>query len=200
MRLRRAWVWGGFLVAGLALSAAVRGSGVRIESIDGVTLKPFEPAGRASVVFFVARDCPVSNSYAPEIQRVCQEYGAKGVTCSLMYEDVEAPGTQLDGEVRAHLREYGYRDIPAAIDRSRAIASHATATITPQAVVADRSGAIRYRGRIDNFYAALGVARQQVTERDLRLALDAVLAGAPVARPETEAVGCYIVDPAVLRK
>ena len=117
-----------------------------------------------------------------------------------MYEDVEAPGTRLDGEVRAHLREYGYRDIPAAIDRSRAIASHAKATITPQAVVVDRSGAIRYRGRIDNFYAALGVARQQVTERDLRLALDAVLAGAPVAKPETEAVGCYIVDPAVLRK
>ena len=200
MRLWRAWMWSGFLVAGLALSAAVRGSGVRIDSIDGVTLQPFEPAGRASIVFFVARDCPVSNSYAPEIQRVCQEYGAKGVTCSLMYEDVEARGTRLDGEVRAHLREYGYRDMPAAIDRSRAIARHATATITPQAVVVDRSGAIRYRGRIDNFYAALGVARQQVTERDLRLALDAVLAGAPVAKPETEAVGCYIVDPAVLRK
>jgi hypothetical protein len=117
-----------------------------------------------------------------------------------MYEDVEAPGTQLDGEVRAHLHEYGYRDIPAAIDRSRAIASHAKATITPQAVVVDRSGAIRYRGRIDNFYAALGVARQRVTERDLRVALDSVLSGAPVAKPETEAVGCYIVDPAVLSK
>ena len=78
MRLRRAWVWGGFLVAGLALSAAVRGSGVRIESIDGVTLKPFEPAGRASVVFFVARDCPVSNGYAPEIQRVCQRVRREG--------------------------------------------------------------------------------------------------------------------------
>ena len=200
MRLRRAWVGGGFLVAGLALSAAVRGSGVRIESVDGVTLKPFEPAGRASVVFFIARDCPISNAYAPEIQRVCREYGAKGVECSLMYEDIEAPGARLDGEVRAHRHEYGYRDMPAAIDRSRAIANRVKATITPQAVVVDRSGAIRYRGRIDNFYAALGVARQQVTERDLRLALDAVLSGAPVAKPETEAVGCYIADPAVLRK
>ena len=33
---------------------------------------------------------------------------------------------------------------------------HAKASITPQAVVVDRAGAIRYRGRIDNFYAALG--------------------------------------------
>ena len=200
MRLRRACAWSAFLVAAVALAAAVRGAGVRIESIDGVTLKPFEPAGQASVIFFVARDCPVSNAYAPEIQRVCQEYGSQGVACALMYEDIEAPGTRLDAEVRTHLREYGYREMPAAIDRSRAIATHAKASITPQAVVIDRTGAIRYRGRIDNFYAALGVSRQQVTERDLRVALDAVLAGKPVAKPETDAVGCFIVDPAVLRK
>ncbi len=192
--------WCGATVATVALAAAVHGAGVRIESIDGITLKPFEPAGRASVIFFVARDCPVSNAYAPEIQRVCHEYGSKGVACSLMYEDIEAPGTRLDAEVRAHLREYGYTDIPAAVDRSRAIARQAKATITPQAVVVDRAGAIRYRGRIDNFYAALGVARQHVTERDLRVALDAVLAGRPVVKPETDAVGCYIVDPAVMRK
>ena len=199
MRMRRVLMWV-FLVAGIGLAAAVRGAAVRIESIDGVSLKPFEPAGRASAIFFVARDCPISNAYAPEIHRVCQEYGPKGVTCSLMYEDVEVPGTRLDAEVRAHLREYGYTDIPAAIDRSRAIARQAKATITPQAVVVDRTGTVRYRGRIDNFFAALGVARQQVTERDLRVALDAVLSGKPVPKPETDAVGCYIVDPAVVRK
>jgi hypothetical protein len=66
--------------------------------------------------------------------------------------------------------------------------------------VIDRTGAIRYRGRIDNFYAALGKPRQQVTERDLRNALDAVLSGRPVPKVETEALGCYIVDPALLRK
>jgi hypothetical protein len=114
--------------------------------------------------------------------------------------DVETASLRLDDEVRKHLREYRYDGIPAAVDRSRVIARHANASMTPQAVVVDRAGAIRYRGRIDNFYAALGKPRQQVTERDLRNALDAVLAGRDVPKRETEPVGCYIVDPAVLRK
>jgi hypothetical protein len=67
-------------------------------------------------------------------------------------------------------------------------------------VVLDATGEIRYRGRIDNRYEALGRPRRVVTIRDLRDALDAVLAGRPVARPETTALGCYIVHPDVLRK
>ena len=106
----------------------------------------------------------------------------------------------LDDEVRKHLHDYRYADIPAAVDRSRAIAKRAKASITPQAVVIDRAGTIRYRGRIDNFYAALGRPRQQATERDLRNALDAVLTGRPVPKVETEALGCFNVDPAMLRK
>jgi len=193
-------MWSGLLAASVALGAAGPGTSVQIRDIDGRTLNPFAPAGAVSVIFFVATDCPVSNSYAPEIQRVCREYGARGVACSLMYEDIETAGLRLDDEVRKHLREYGYDGIPAAVDRSRIIARHANASMTPQAVVVDRAGAIRYRGRIDNFYAALGKPRQQVTEHDLRDALDAVLAGRTVPKRETEAVGCYIVDPAVLRK
>jgi hypothetical protein len=193
----------------LALAVTARGTAVpaaQILDIEGRALKPFEPAGAAHVMFFIATDCPISNSYAPEIQRVCREYGPRGVGCSLMYEDVDvdadvAPrAIRLDDEVRRHLREYRYTGIPAAVDRSRIMAKQAHASVTPQAVVIDRAGAIRYRGRIDNFYAALGKPRQQVTERDLRDALDAVLSGRPVPKAETQALGCHIVDPAILRK
>jgi hypothetical protein len=58
---------------------------------------------------------------------------------------------------------------------------------------------VRYRGRIDNWYASLGVARQVVTSHDLADAIEAVLAGRPVARRETQAIGCSI-PPAVLSK
>jgi hypothetical protein len=208
-----------------------------MNAVTGGTIMPFAPAGKAGVVFFVATDCPVSNSYAPEIQRVCREYGPRGVGCSLIYEDVDvhptsAPlvdrlnGTRspsdglsteiwradqraarsrdyeeipLDKQVRAHLQEYGYASVPAAVDRDRTAATAAKATITPLAVVVDRGGDIRYRGRIDNLYAALGKRRQQVTSHDLRDALDAVLSGRRVQNPETEALGCYITDPALLR-
>ena len=174
----------------------------QLHDVNGRAVTPFVPTGHATVVFFVATDCPISNSYAPEIQRVCRDYGPRGVSCSLMYEDVDtSPSrTQLDRQVRAHLEEYGYDGVPAVVDRERTAATYAKASITPQAFVIDRAGEIRYRGRIDNLYAAFGKTRQQVTSHDLRDALDAVLAGRQVPHPETEALGCFITDPALLRK
>lgn len=188
-------VWVGVLCSGVALAADLR-------DINGQVLNPFKPAGRANVIFFVATDCPIANSYAPTIQRLCRDYERRGIACTLMYEDVDTASsvTQLDNQVRRHLEEYRYGGFAAAVDRARIVARQAKASVTPQAVVVDRAGAIRYRGRIDNFYAALGRPRRQVTSHDLRDALDAVLAGRPVPHPETEALGCYIVDPVTLRK
>jgi AhpC/TSA family protein len=205
MRSRRTLV-GSALFAAVLAAAASRGAGnplrQQVLDVTGRPLSPFQPAGAANVIFFIATDCPISNSYAPEIRRVCREYGPRGVGCTLMYEDVDttSSSTRLDDEVRKHLHDYSYADIPASVDRSRVVAKQAKASITPQAVVIDREGKIRYRGRIDNFYAALGQPRQQVTEHDLRNALDAVLSGRRVPKVETEVLGCYIVDPALLRK
>jgi hypothetical protein len=189
-------------VAVTGTSAIGDTANVSVRGLDGRILRPFRPAGPAGVLFFVATDCPVSNAYAPEMQRVCREYSSRGVSCALVYEDVDtsaAPQT-LDDQVRRHLREYRHDGVPAVVDRHRSVASVAKASITPQAVVVDRAGSIRYSGRIDNFYAALGRPRQRVTEHDLRDALDAVLAGRPVPRPRTDAVGCHIVDPKSIQR
>ena len=193
------WILVVWSAIGLAQSDRGR---VQLRDLNGSATAPFTPAGRASVVFFVATDCPVSNSYAPEIQRVCRDYGPRGVKCSLIYEDVDthSSAAHLEQQVRTHLQEYGYSGFTAVVDRDRVAATHAKASITPQALVIDRAGEIRYRGRIDNLYAALGKTRQQVTSHDLRDALDAVLAGGQVPHPETEALGCFITDPALLRK
>jgi hypothetical protein len=174
---------------------AFSGITIQIRDIDGKLLSPFSPAGKANVLFFLTSDCPISNSYAPEIQRICRDYAAKGVNCALLYEDMKISAAAA----RTHLQEYGYRGIPAAIDAARTIANGARATVTPQAVVIDARGDTRYRGRIDNFYAALGKSRQQVTVRDVRAALDAVIAGKKVTTPESEAFGCYIVPPDTTR-
>ena len=39
---------------------------------------------RATVTFFIASDCPISNAYAPEISRICSIYQARGVSCRLV--------------------------------------------------------------------------------------------------------------------
>jgi len=137
----------------------------------------------------VSTDCPVSNAYAPEIQRVCDTYRSKGVACALVYEDVHVSA----GDVRRHLDEHRYQGIAATIDADASLGARVSATITPETVVIDHTGAVRYRGRIDNFYVSFGHSRQVVTVHDLRNALDAVLAGKPVPAPVTDAVGCFIV-------
>jgi thiol-disulfide isomerase/thioredoxin len=200
--LRRSLLWSAIV---LCSAAAVADSNhlrdLQLRDVSGRALRPFAAGTAASIVFFVATDCPVSNGYAPEIQRVCREYGARGVACSLVYEDIDTVRAEsvLNKQVSAHLSEYGYRDMPATIDRQRSAAGAVKATVTPTAVVVDPAGELRYRGRIDNLYAALGKTRQQVTSHDVRDALDAVLSGRRVAQPDTEPIGCYITDPALLR-
>jgi hypothetical protein len=184
--LLKAWPW----------SMAVLAGSLQIQAVDGTRLRPLEPAGMANVLLFVATDCPISNSYAPEIQRICSAYASSGISCALIYEDAGVTASA----VRKHLDDYRYRGIPAAIDRDGALALRVRASITPEAVVVDRHGTIRYHGRIDDFYAALGRPRQVVTAHDLQDALAAIAAGQPVPRSETEAVGCYIVPSELRRK
>jgi hypothetical protein len=145
---------------------------------------------RATLTIFVTSDCPVSNYYAPEVRQICGAYATRGVACMLVYEDVDLDETRM----RRHGDEYGYR-LPASIDRDRATARRLGATVTPQVVLTDDTGEVKYRGRIDNRYEAFGKPRRVVTERSLRDALEAVLAGRRVATPETPAIGCHIVFP-----
>src|SRR5262245_60147072 len=92
--------WGRVLSgAGVVLLLAGSVSG-QTRDIDGRSFTPFAPAGKASVLLFVQTDCPISNSYAPEIQRVCKAYESKGVSCSLAYEDVRVDAAS----VRKHIR------------------------------------------------------------------------------------------------
>jgi hypothetical protein len=169
---------------------------LEITGVRGETLRPLEPSGVANVLVFTATDCPVSNGYAPEITRICAAYAGRGVRCLLMYEDVGV----TPAAVRAHMAEYGYGTLAGALDAGGAVAARVGATITPEVAVVDRRGAVRYHGRIDNQYAALGRPRRNVTVHDLAEALEALLAGKAIAAPVTQPIGCYIVPPDQRRK
>ncbi len=181
----------GFALAILLLSVAAAGA---MDDIHGDRLPAPGSDGRPAVIFFVLKDCPVSNRFAPEMNRICDDYEDRGVRCTLAYVDPDL----TVAEIERHLSEYSH-GIRAVYDRDHEMVKATGATVTPEAVLFDGGGRVVYRGRINNFYAKLGVPRRQVTEHDLRDALDAVLAGRPVKNPRTEAVGCYIPDLAAIR-
>ena len=169
---------------------------LELKGIAGGVMRPLEPAGTANVLVFLATDCPVANGYAPEIQRVCAAYASRGVQCELIYEDVGVTSQA----VRAHMAQFRYADIPAAIDAEGTVAARVGATVTPEVAVVDRSGRVRYHGRIDNQYVSLGRPRRTVTVHDLSASLDALLAGRPIAEPVRQPIGCFIVAPDVRRR
>jgi hypothetical protein len=171
-------------------------SSIEVRDVYGRLFKPFRVEGKAQILFFLSAECPISRFYAQEIQRLCRENAARGVRCGLVYEDLPVN----PAAIRAHLDEFGYRGIPAMTDGAGKIATHVNATVTPEAVVIDRAGQIRYRGRIDNFYAGLGKPRRVATVHDLRDALDAVVAGRTVTHPETTSVGCFIMSPDLFKE
>ena len=175
-------------LAAFALGTILHPS-IAVRDIDGVSRELLKvDKGRLEALFFVTNDCPVSNYYAHEIRRVCEDYAQRGLGCALVYSDPAL----TDADARKHAQEYGHGSYPKIVDRAHALVKATGAAITPTAVLIRPDASIAYRGRIDNFYAGLGKPRSVVTEHDLRDAIDAVLAGKPVAKPETSPVGCYI--------
>ncbi len=196
------WLVCMLMTASLSVVASVTRSGAQnqereqaislvIKDIRGRDQSPFKLDGaKASVLFFLTQDCPISNRYAPEIQRIARDYQNRQVRFYLIYIDAAA-GLK---EIEDHLRDYGLSGITGIKDTQHVLVKATGATVTPEAAVLGESGVILYRGRIDNLYAALGKPRRQVTEHDLRNALDAILRREKVPVARTQAIGCFITS------
>ncbi len=161
---------------------------------DGSAIDPLAPAGDgraplATVFFFTRTDCPIANRYAPEMKRLVDAYGPKGIAFFMVYVD---PGESAEA-IGRHLAEYGLPLAPLRDPRHELVAATG-AKVTPTAAVVTRDRRLVYRGRIDDRYPGFGKALREPSERDLVAALDAVLAGRAVPRSETEAIGCLIGD------
>ncbi len=142
---------------------------------------------KAVVLLFIGHDCPVSNSYAPEIARLHKEFSARGVAFCAVYADADLE----EKDARKHVKEYGI-PCPAILDPKMTLALRVGATVKPEAAVLSPRGELLYRGRIDDWYADYGKRRDQPTRRELRDALEAILAGKPVPVTRTKAIGCDI--------
>ena len=176
------------MIRALLLIAAMTPTAVTVRDIDGRSWPLLAPvSGQFDLLFFMSTDCPISNRYAPEIRRVCSDYQARGVRCFAVYPDA----ADADA-VRRHRHEYGFdKSIPAFLDRDRPIVRGLQPQVTPEAALVSSSGVV-YRGRIDDLYVDVGRSRRSPTRRDLKLALDAAIAGRPITPAVTDAVGCAI--------
>lgn len=138
--------------------------------------------GQYVVIGFVGAKCPISNAYTSRMNGIAEDYKGKNV----VFLGINSNANEPLNEIKAHAAKARY-SFAILKDAGNAVADLFGATVTPEIFVLDGEGILRYHGRIDS---ASDIAR--VERHDLRVALDELLAGNPLSKPELKAFGCQI--------
>jgi len=137
---------------------------------------------KGTVLIFVAVQCPVSNAYNERMEKLAQDYQARGINVIGINSNVAEDA----GAVKAHAAQNNLT-FPILKDPGNKIADRLGAARTPEAYFLDASNKLLYHGRIDNSKDVSGV-----NSSELRDAMDAALAGKPIEKTSAMAFGCSI--------
>ena len=153
---------------------------------DGTPTSLHADGATAAVVVFTCNHCPYALAWHERIQDVARDYADRGVRVLQINanDSVKYPRDSLEAmKARVDAGEFA---TPYLHDESQEVARAWDAKTTPDVFVTDGSGVV-YRGAPDADHGDPSLNAQW-----LRAALDDVLAGRPVANPETKPVGCSI--------
>jgi peroxiredoxin len=137
---------------------------------------------KGTVLIFIATQCPVSNGYNERMEKLAQDFKARGINVI----GINANSTESVADVKDHAAKNNLT-FTILKDNGNKVADLLGATRTPEAYFLDASNKLLYHGRIDNSRDIT-----QVNSSELRDALEATLAGKPVAKATANAFGCSI--------
>lgn len=158
-----------------------------VNAVDGksVAMKPDD--GNLKVVVFTCNQCPYAKAFEPRIIEIANRFQSKGVHFYAVNPNDESKFAEetLDNmKARATSKEYPF---PYLKDGDSSIARAYGARVTPHVFVVDGTGAVRYRGYVDD-----SAKPEERKTTGLTDALNALLNGRDVATNDTRAFGCTI--------
>ncbi|MGY8770554.1 MAG: redoxin domain-containing protein [Pirellulales bacterium] len=131
---------------------------------------------------FLSTSCPLAKRYTQRLNRLQKTFAEKGVAVVGIFSNSEDDRA----EVIAHAKNMQF-EFPVVKDTDGYLAKRLGGKMTPQTVLVDDTGVIRYRGAIDdNRY------ENRVKETYLTDALDSLCANKEIATTETKCLGCTI--------
>ncbi|MBV8265087.1 MAG: thioredoxin family protein [Planctomycetaceae bacterium] len=172
------------------LSLGSKAPDFRLPDTDGrtVSLDDFKDAP-ALLVIFLCNHCPYVKHVRHELAALAREYRDRGVAIvGISANDAAVYPDDSPEQMAREKAEVGYV-FPYLYDESQEVAKAYQAACTPDFFVFDRNRSLVYRGQMDDSRPSNG---RPVTGRDLRAALDAVLAGTPIPEDQKPSMGCNI--------
>jgi len=160
------------------------------DTVSGETLQLQDlKSDKATVIMFICNHCPFVKHVQAELVRLAGDYQPKGVSfVAISSNDAASHPEDGPDRMRAVAREQQY-PFPYLHDESQQTARAYDAACTPDFFVYDGQLKLVYRGQLDDSRPG-GAA--PVTGRDLRTALDALLAGRAVPADQKPSIGCNI--------
>lgn len=158
-----------------------------LPDVNGKPHSLYEFKGKKAVaVVFIATRCPYSNAFNHVLADLAHEYAGRGVA----FVGINANKTEPISEVAEHARTHGL-DFTVLKDEGNVIADRLGARVTPEVFLLDSTWTLRYHGALGNSHQPT-TNPEKASADEVRPALEAVLAGQPVANSETKAFGCTI--------
>lgn len=143
----------------------------------------------ALLVIFLCQHCPFVKHVQTELARLGQDYTPQGVgIVAISANNIASHPQDSPAHLRAMAESLGFT-FPVCYDESQETAKHYTAACTPDFFLFDGAGKLAYRGQLDDSRPGNGLP---VTGKDLRAALEAILAGQPVPPEQKPSIGCNI--------
>ena len=144
---------------------------------------------KALLVMFICNHCPFVQHVRGELARIGRDYGPRGVgIVAISSNDVDRYPQDGPEAMQQAAEAAGY-PFPYLYDETQEVAKAYGAACTPDFFLFDADRRLVYRGQLDDSRPSNGVP---VTGRDLRTAVDRVLAGQPVAKEQKPSIGCNI--------
>jgi len=163
------------------------------DTVSGRTISLKDFAGKPLVVMFLCNHCPFVKWIRGELARLAKDYASKGVGfVAISSNDVANYPDDSPAKMKDEAREAGY-SFPYLYDETQAVAKAYRAACTPDFYIFDARHMLVYRGQLDSSRpSGRGGSGGPPDGKDIRAALDAVLAGKPVSPEQMPSIGCNI--------
>jgi len=155
---------------------------------DG-TMHSLQDDAAATLVMFISNHCPFVKHVRAELARIGADYGPQGVAVyAINSNDVANYPADHPDRMKEESEAWGY-SFPYLFDESQDVAKAYRAACTPDFYLFDAERKLAYRGQLDGSRPSNDLP---VDGRDLRAALDALLAGNAPASEQKPSIGCNI--------